>query len=59
MSIRNELWKDGKPHTVYRDDKGVFRKTQKKKVEIVDWLTKDWSNRRLKPFHPEIIKIYK
>ena len=58
MNERSELWKDGKLHTVYRDDKGIFRKAEKKRVEIVDWITKDWVNRRAKPFNPKIQKIY-
>ena len=58
MSLRYEIWKDGKTHKVYRDDKGIFKKAKKKNIEIVDWLTKDWANRRSKPFNPEIKKIY-
>jgi len=57
MSLRYEIWNDGKIHTVYRDEKGLFSSI-KKKIVIVDWLTKDWVHRRSKPFDPNVRKIF-
>ena len=57
MTLRFEKWRNGKTHIVYRNDKGMFT-NPKVNVEIVDWLTKSWVNRKITKFNPKIRKIY-
>lgn len=57
MSLQFERWSDGTIHTVSRDRRGRFTKPTSQ-IEVVDWLLKSWTNRRVRPFQPPIRKRF-